>query len=431
LPGTGEPEWLVRKRQEAYNSFLSMPMPEKFHDLEILAELKKSGLDRSEAFEAGVLPGVAGNNKGGGNADGSALMANLMNEEEISGFREKGVIIESLSTSLKQHGDILRKRLYSKLHAESKFAALNSALWQDGIFIHVPDGTQLQKPIRLRIGLHGRIQLDRIVVFAGENTRFSILESIDKSDKSMQGSGNPMQAGGGIQSSHSFPFQFRLEAVELFLGEGSNVCYQTLQDLPAEVCSISMKRAEAGKDASLVWADCFFGGSISVSEVFTELAGQGATANALGLFYGKESQRFGMFLKNQHITGNTVSDMLTKGVLDGKSRSSYTGTVKIAEKARGSNGYQKQDVLLLGPEAGADAKPYLEIDNNEVRCTHGVSIGQPDGEKIFYLMSRGLSREQAKAKIVNGFFGTVLRRIGDRELRQEAEGLIGRHLGAE
>jgi len=259
--------------------------------------------------------------------------------------------------------------------------------------------------------------LDRILIIVGKNSKVKLLQI------SPTLSNNHSTITNAINTNLSNP-QLRIEVIETIVNEESEVFFGNLQNHSSNLSNFSVKKADVKKNGILTNMDCCFGGDLTISQVQTDLQGQGAKTYNWGIFFGTKQQQYGIFLKNSHNYPNTLSDMLTKGVVDNEAKSIYNGTVRIIENATGSNGYQKQDVLLLSKNAGADAKPNLEIDNNDVRCTHGVSIGQVDKDKIFYMMSRGLDEEQAKKKLVEGFFDTILRKIKLPELKEEVNKLV-------
>ncbi len=408
----GEPSWLLEKRKEAFDTFVSVQSPLKLHDISMEQEIKASGFADA----------------GSGDFIGEESGAVFINESEMGEYKKQGLVAVSLRDALNDASlsKMLSQHLFANSFTGNKFVSLNSAMWNRGIFVYVPKGLEVKRPLKFGFRQTGpgtgqpghgrRFQLDRVVVIADENSSITLLQS------NLRDSG-PVSSQN--HAGHATSTSMRIEAVEPFLKEGSRVFYGNVQDFPESHVNLSFKRASVGANAEMTWMDCCFGGRLSIAEVFTDLVAPGASAYNWGLFFGDGKQRFGTFLRNSHLSPNTTSDMLTKGVLDGESNSVYNGTVKIAEKSRNSNGYQRQDILLLSGKANADAKPNLEIDNDEVRCTHGVTIGQVDNEKLFYLMSRGMARREAVKAMAAGFYETILRKIRIKGLREEIGALIG------
>ena len=170
--------------------------------------------------------------------------------------------------------------------------------------------------------------------------------------------------------------------------------------------------------------DCCFGSKATMSEVTTILQGEGSSTNNHGIFFGNKNQQFDLVANSVHNAPHTVSDIFTKGALTGNGKCLYRGLVKINQNAFGSNGYQKEDTLLLSEDAVADSIPNLEIDNNDVRCTHGASIGRIDREKMFYLQSRGLNEGTATKEYVKGFFEPLIQKIQIKNLRDNMHKMV-------
>lgn len=205
---------------------------------------------------------------------------------------------------------------------------------------------------------------------------------------------------------------------------GSRVDIVIVQNLPKDCTAIQRKASRAMKGATVHWTEVCFGSAYTKSDMYNDLVGDEANGTITVLFNGTGNQKQDFYTASRHLAPYTVSDILTKGVLNKQAKGLSRGLVKIAQNAQGSNGYEKQDMLMLSAEAEADAIPNLEIDNNDVRCTHGSTIGQIDKERLFYLMSRGLSKEEATKKIVEGYFAPVLEHFTDTLIREKLESTI-------
>ena len=172
------------------------------------------------------------------------------------------------------------------------------------------------------------------------------------------------------------------------------------------------------------WLDCCLGSRYTRADIITRLSGRGSSTNNYGLFFGTGSQQFDLNVGTIHAERNTVCDMMTKGALNDRAKAVYTGLVKINANAANSNGYQKEDTLLLSPDAEADSIPQLEIDNNEVKCTHGATVGQVDKEKLFYLMSRGIPANESKKILVEGFFEPMIQKIAVENVQNKLREIV-------
>src|SRR3989344_1368164 len=391
-------QWLEAMRKKAEEAFFDQKMPDKIHSMNLDMVNGMIGDGKQ-----------AKNERDSSNAQRMPQGVKIISEKSPDALARQGIIITSLAEYLEKNPGMAQGRLYSQSFTENKFAAMNSAFWNRGIAVHLQKNARSDDPIHISYELTEKLNFDRALIVAEPGSKAIIMESVHASPNSAVGNDEKI---------------LRSHEIEVFAEDSSEIFYGKIQNMPDNVYDISIKKGKISSNAKIDWMDCTFGGRTTVSECFTDLAGQGAKTNNWGLFYGNKSQKFGIFLRNQHSAQDTVSDMLTKGILDDKANSIYEGTVKIREGARGSNGYQKQDVLILSPKAAADAQPNLEIDNNDVRCTHGVTIGQLDKEKMFYLMSRGLNGQQAKRKMVEGFLEAMLSRLTVQRLKDQTSQII-------
>ncbi|MFC1649055.1 SufD family Fe-S cluster assembly protein, partial [Nanoarchaeota archaeon] len=221
---------------------------------------------------------------------------------------------------------------------------------------------------------------------------------------------------------------YRSHVVEAYLEQGAKVTYESMQSLN-DAWNFETRRARVGKDAKIDWFTATIGSKFSKVEVSSSLDRQGASTNNCGLFLGKDSQKFDIYNSVIHKAPNTYSDMNNRGIVMDKSKSIYRGLIRIDENSSNCNGYQTQDTLILSDEAEADAVPNLEIYNNDVKCSHGATIGQIDDEKLFYLMSRGLSRQEAIHEIVQGFLGDMADKVKSDVLKARMQQELARRLG--
>jgi len=208
-------------------------------------------------------------------------------------------------------------------------------------------------------------------------------------------------------------------ATELFIQEGARVVYVHVQQAEEPVISLVTQRAHVARGATLTMLSVFLGGQTTKAFVETVMEGEGGTANLLGLVLGHRGQQFDLHTLQDHHAMRTTSDLLHKVVLAGRARSLYTGLIHIRKPAQKSNAYQANKNLLLTNTAKADSIPNLEIEADDVRCTHGASVGHVDEETEFYLMSRGLPQREADRLIIHGFFEQVLGRLGQPGIQEE------------
>ena len=317
-----------------------------------------------------------------------------------------------LREAAKQHPDLVEPRLFSLVRADrDRFSALHAALFTGGTFLYVPDGVVVEKPI---IGQHvsheaGTSVLPHTLIVAGRGAKFDYLdEYIAEHDE---------EAG------------YRSGSTEIFAGEGAQVGYVAVQKWGRNVWHFADQRAQLEKDASLRLFNVTLGGKFSKTRVEASLVGPGADAELKALYFASGDQFFDFHTLQDHQVGNTRSDLLFKGALAGVSRTVYAGLIKIEKHAARSDAYQANRNLVLSDKAKATSIPMLEIDNNDVRCTHGATVGPVDPEHLFYLESRGIPEPTAKRMLIQGFFGDVLDRIPFEHARKLVEAELEARIG--
>jgi Fe-S cluster assembly protein SufD len=286
-----------------------------------------------------------------------------------------------------------QQRLYSLVGWDEKFAAHNAALWQHGLLVVVPKGIELDKPLYVRIAnsTEDGSLFWRLLVVAEEGSRFTLVEEVSSATPDLRAYTN--------------------EAVELFVEQGAKLGYVSLQDLSHETWHFASHHARVERDAELDWVAGGFGSKKGKVRIQNDLAGQGATSRVTGAYFADGEQHLDYDTFQEHIAPNTTSDFAFKGALRDNSTSVWRGMIRVERDAQKTNAYQENRNLMLSPTAHAVPIPGLEILANDVRCTHGATVGRVDREQLFYLMARGLPRPQAERLIVRGFFEDVLARV--------------------
>jgi len=374
-----EEDMLIRKiRLKAYELFESLPMPDLRYGISI--KLNADGLDLSR-----INP---------------VLVAEKITHEIKA---PSSVLIEELGYALATN-PIVREHFMRHIAMMNKMDALCAAFWQSGRVIYVPKGTILKEPIRITTHVDSDTHLEYLLVIVEDSCEISIVEDISSKQNDI--------------------LSYRGKIAEVVVMNNSIVHYANVQNISRDFFNFVNKIAVVGRNSSMNWLDCCLGSRFSKSDISTVLRGEGASTTNYGLFFGSSTQQFDLKASTIHGERNTVCDMLTKGALTDRARAIYSGLVKINANASGSNGYQKEDTLLLSPDAEADSIPQLEIDNNEVRCTHGATVGQVDKEKLFYLMSRGLPENIAKKKIVEGFFEPMIQKIAVAHIQDRLREIV-------
>ncbi|MBI2107334.1 Fe-S cluster assembly protein SufD [Candidatus Woesearchaeota archaeon] len=374
-----EPSWLQQRRYEAFRKFESLPKQNFKYGINILmnaADLNLEGINHDEPVQS---------------------LSAECNDSRIE--------IMSLHEAFEKHKN-LEKHFGSLILEEDKIIALHMALWNKGLFIRIPKNVELKSPIEINTLINSQRQFEYILIIAEDNTKAVILEDVRSN----------IEEG------------YRSSVVEIIAGNNSQIQYGSLQSISLNFYNFVINRAKVGNDSNLEWFSGTFGSKFTRLESTSLLNGTGSSTKNLGAFFASNAQQFDIFTSAIHAAPNTRSDMLVKGVAKDKAKSLYRGLIEIKENAPNSDGYQKQDTLLLNEGIEANAIPKLLIGNNEVRCTHGATIGQIDKNKIFYLMSRGLSEKEAEKTLVKGFFMPLMERISNEEIKNYIGSIVEERL---
>ncbi|OLC24658.1 MAG: Fe-S cluster assembly protein SufD [Chloroflexi bacterium 13_1_40CM_3_65_12] len=385
----GEPAWLRKRRRSSFDAFERLPAPSRID--EEWRRTDVSGFDPGQYSKLEHL-------------DGQKLV--------LPSTLPPGVILKPLRQAAQDHPDLVEPRLFSLVHADrDRFTALHAAFFTGGTFLYVPDGVVIEQPV---IGQHfshegGTSVLPHTLIVAGKGARFNYLDEYIAED------GNEIG--------------YRSGSTEIFAGEGSQVGYVAVQKWGRNAWHFADQRAELQKDASLRLFNVTLGARFSKTRVEATLQGQGADAELKAIYFASGEQFFDFHTLQDHQVGNTRSDLLFKGALQDVARTVYAGLIRIEKGAARSDAYQANRNLVLSDHAKATSIPMLEIDNNDVRCTHGATVGPVDPLSMFYLRSRGIPEATAKRMIVQGFFGDVLDRIPFEHARALVEAELEARLG--
>jgi Fe-S cluster assembly protein SufD len=290
--------------------------------------------------------------------------------------------------------------LYSLVGWDEKFAAHNAALWQHGLLVHVPPDVALDAPLYVRVAnsVDGGSLFWRLLVVAEPGSRFSLVEEYSSASPELAGYSNA--------------------AVEIVVREGAKVEYVSVQNLSRGTWHFASHHARVERDAELDWVAGGFGSAKGKVWIRNDLAGPGATSRVTGAYFADGTQHLDYDTYQEHIAPSTTSDFAFKGALRDTARAVWRGMIRVEEGAQKTNAYQENRNLLLSKTAHADSIPGLEILANDVRCTHGATLGQVDRDQLFYLMTRGLTRSEAERLIVRGFFQDVLDRVELEPVRE-------------
>ncbi len=362
-------------RAEALEAYRSLPVPDTTEEHWRFTDL--AGFD-PESFSA----------------DGSAAEVETMLDLDVAGYATvtaDGVEIErapegvTFSPLPEDH-----ERLYSLVGWDEKFAAHNAALWKHGLLVVVPKGVELEKPLYVRVAATGQT-FWRLLVVAEEGARFSLIEEYASPTADTEAYSNAV--------------------TELFVGHAAKLEYVSLQNLSRETWHFASHHARVERDAELDWVSGGFGSKKGKVRIQNDLAGEGATSRVTGAYFADGEQHLDYDTFQEHIAPSTTSDFAFKGALREHATAVWRGMIRVEPGAQKTNAYQECRNLMLSPTTHAVPIPGLEIMANDVRCTHGATVGRVDREQLFYLMARGLSRAEAERLIVRGFFQDVLDRI--------------------
>jgi len=327
---------------------------------------------------------------------------------------KRGVIVCSMERALREHAALVEPRLHSLVETDhDRWAALQQALRMGGVFVYVPAGVELEAPIRLVQWLDGAgvATAPATVVVVERTARATVIEEL-------------------LSETADAPSLYT-GSTEVFVGEDAKLVHATLQHWGRNVWHYSNQRAEVKRGAELQWIQTLLGGRIEKTNSYFRMVEPGAHVFVHGFMFGDQRQHFDMHTLQKHLADHCTSDLMIKGCLKDRARSVYQGLIQVAEGAQRTDAYQANRNLLLSDTARADSIPGLEILANDVRCTHGATIGTVDPEQMYYLMARGLRSHEAQRLIVEGFFAPVIDRIPLESVREQLREIIQTKIGLE
>ena len=418
----GEPEWALARRRNAASLAQSLPFPSRNDELWRRSDLGALALEALDPFQgvgkarnvddlpATVLARLAAESGNLGlfvQRDATVAL-----EQTHPSLERQGVVVCSLDRALREHGEKVKPLLGSLITSDfDRYVAIGEAVRQGGAFVWVPDGVEAALPVRLVQWLDGagRAVFPRTVIALGKGARATVVD--EQLSDTVEG---PAFFGGGI---------------EVFVGEDARLVYATLQEWGRNVYHYSNARARIARAGELQWIQTVLGGRMVKSNAYFDLDGPGAQAFVHGFMFADTRQHFHLHTLQRHLKDHCTSDLLIKACLKDRARTVYQGLIQVSEGAQRTDAYQANRNLLLSDTARADSIPGLEILANDVRCTHGATIGHVDEEQLYYLKTRGLPESEAKRLIVEAFFEPVLARIPLAPVRDQLRGEIERKIG--
>lgn len=399
---------VLRKfRSDSWDAYQELPFP-SFKD-EAWRRTSLNGLDfssiqlpngqikesRDAGKSSGILNGERISGKSNFTVDFSGVQVTL-----AADLKKKGVILSSLHEAASTHPELVEKLLGKVVSPrDGKFAAAVGAFAKFGIFIYIPKGVQVEEPIFGISTAPGQstAHFSQTLIYLEEGASLNYLQETrsasDQTEISLAG-----------------------ENLEIFVGPNAKLQITELQNYGSNVWSFGHKKALVERDGNLEWEIGALGSDLCKHFVSLDLIGKGAEGRVSGMFFADQSQHLSYNTLQRHLAPWTTSDLLFKGALKGKSRSVWRGMIYVAPGAQHIDGYQANRNLVLDPSARSDSIPGLEILNNDVRCTHGSTVGKIDQDQLFYLLSRGIPRQEAEQLVIQGFFGDILARFSIPEV---------------
>ena len=326
-----------------------------------------------------------------------------------------GVIFSDPETAFKEHPDIFKEYFGTVIPPlDNKFAALNSAVWSGGSFIYVPPGVKIDYPLQayFRINSENMGQFERTLIIADEGSQIHYVE----------GCTAPVYSSASLHSA----------VVEIICKKNSRVRYSTIQNWSNNVYNLVTKRAIAEEGAVMEWVDGNLGSRVTMKYPSVYLNGEGAHGEVLSIAFAGDEQHQDAGGKIVHNAPNTTSKIISKSISKNGGRTSYRGLIKASKDATNCNSNVVCDALMLDEYSQSDTYPYIEVDSDQVNIEHEARVSKIGEEQLFYLMSRGLSEEDASAMIVNGFIEPLVKELPmeyavelNKLIQLQMEGSIG------
>jgi Fe-S cluster assembly protein SufD len=395
--GSG-PGWLRDWRRSAWSTYEHLPLPTTQLEEWRYTDPSRLKWDRVGLSEdaAVAVPELEREWLAGRSASIRVMQVGtrIVDIQQDESLRAKGVVVADLAAAAAEFDGLVRDHLGRAIPAETgKFAALNAAFWDAGIFIHVPRGVRIDEPIRIlrHVQQGGAASFPRALVVAEEGSHVGVVEELDSPDFD--------------------DATFVCGAVEVIAGNAANVQYVTLQRFGHNVHFMSTQRTIAGRDADVDTLVVNLGGTVARVDLAASLEGPGSRSDMLGLYFGRRDQHFDHSTRQDHKVPHASSDLLYKGALTDESKAVFRGLIRVYPKAQRTDAYQTNRNLILSRQAEAISLPNLEIEADDVRCSHAATVGQLDEDELFYIMTRGITRQDAERLVVFGFFGEVLDRL--------------------
>ncbi|MGB8354477.1 MAG: Fe-S cluster assembly protein SufD [Chthoniobacteraceae bacterium] len=411
---SGFADWFQKLQSDGWEAFDAEPSPRRTDEAWRFATIKSLDISAysrplpvSDADQAALIERSVGLKETAGRmifANDQLLQREVLSED----LKRKGVIWEPIEKAVVEHEEIFRKHFMTQevVLGSRKFAALHKAWVKSGTFLYIPRGVEIDLPIEVFHWLHGSggSTFPHTLLVAGENSKVTLVDYFESSDHQAPG--------------------FALGVNDLFLGAGAKLTYICSQNWSEKTLAFQINSTVVGRDASAVSMNLNLGANYARTESVSRLVGQGGRSDMLAVSVADGAQEFDHRTLQDHQQPNTASDLLYKNSLSDSARTIFAGLIRVEPGAHKTDAYQKVRNLLLSDEAEANSAPGLEIEADDVRCTHGATSGQIDEEEFFYLLSRGITPLVARQLIVAGFLNEVVQRLGNKAVGEKLNSLI-------
>lgn len=419
-----EPDWVKDKRRAAFELFSNMPMPDRSHEEWRRTDIRMFAFDnytpvgalppeeRARNFRVSDVPVRLLEQTG---VHGHRVVVDGLDLEErnIEHLTRKGVIFCSMQTAVREHPELVKQYFLTRAvdPAYDKFAAAHAAFWTGGVFLYVPRNVTIEEPIHvvLALAVPGGADLSHTLIVLEEGAEVTLFSELL----------SPPELDSGVH----------IGATEVFVGPRALLRLVQLEDLGLRVWNFRHQRAIVGSSGALHWAVGALGSKLSKVNQEVVLEEKGAEADVNGVMFARDRQHLSYHTRQLHKAGSTRSDLLYRGALTDRARIVWRGMIRVEKGALKTDAYQRNDNLILSDYARADSIPGLEIEADDVRCTHGATAGHVDPDQVFYMMSRGIDRQEAVHLIVEGFFTDVINRIDIPAVRAALRAAVAEKLG--
>ena len=401
------PSFLRAYRQHAWDVYEQLPLPsmrEEAWRRTDLRNLNVASFHLAEADTAALLRPLTAKKEGGQ----MLLSASGVQRSFSEQLSSQGVIFTDMLTAEESHPAILEQVLGKVVRPEEgKFAAMASAFAKCGALIYIPRGVQVQQPLHSLLwgGVEGEANFSHFIIWLDEGASLTYVHEMASAAIKR---GQSLHAGN----------------IEIIVGAAATLRFVELQSWGQQMWHFSHARAEVQRDGQLDWICAAIGSRLSKSFASLDLTAPGAMGRMSGLYFTDGQQHIDYDTQQNHLAPHTSSDLIFKGALKGQSRSVWQGMIYVAPQTQKTDGYQANRNLILSPQARADSIPGLEIMANDVRCSHGATVGKIDPEHLFFLQARGIPLPEAERLIVEGFFDPIMQRIPITGLRRRLQRTI-------